>query len=92
MNKLFIFDLDGTLSVSKATIDDEMEGHMSKLLGIAQVATISGGDWPQFEKQVLAHLPKNQSPKKLSILPTCGTKFYQPGFHLKIIEQWQLVR
>lgn len=47
------------------------------LLGIVQVAVISGGDWPQFEKQVLANLPKDVRLGNLSLLPTCGTKFYQ---------------
>ncbi len=47
------------------------------LLGILKVAVISGGDWPQFEKQVLSHLPHDESLVNLSILPTCGTKFYQ---------------
>lgn len=77
MKKLVIFDLDGTLAESKSAIDHEMAGHLSKLLEVARVAIISGGDWPQFEKQVLDHLPKDQSPEKLSILPTCGTKYYQ---------------
>lgn len=77
MKKLIIFDLDGTLAESKSAIDTEMAGHLSKLLSVAQVAIISGGDWPQFKKQVLAHLPEKQPLEKLSILPTCGTKFYQ---------------
>ena len=47
------------------------------LLGIVKVAIISGGDWPQFEKQVLSHLPHDGSLVNLSILPTCGTKLYQ---------------
>lgn len=77
MKKLIIFDLDGTLAESKSAIDDEMAGHLSQLLEVAHVAIISGGNWPQFEKQVLNHLSKKQSPEKLSILPTCGTKYYQ---------------
>jgi phosphomannomutase len=77
VKKLLIFDLDGTLAESKSAIDTEMAGHLSKILSVAQVAIISGGNWPQFEKQVLAHLPKKQSLENLSILPTCGTKFYQ---------------
>ncbi len=76
MKKLIVFDLDGTLAESKSAIDDEMAGHLSQLLGFAQVAIISGGDWPQFEKQVLNHLPAAYPAKKLSILPTCGTKYY----------------
>ena len=47
------------------------------LLGIVKVAMISGGNWPQFEKQVLANLPHDKRLENLSLLPTCGTKFYQ---------------
>jgi phosphomannomutase len=77
MKKLIAFDLDGTLAESKAAIDDEMAVRFAALLTVARVAIISGGDWPQFEKQVLAHLPKGKKLQNLSILPTCGTKFYQ---------------
>lgn len=77
MKKLIIFDLDGTLAKSKSAIDNEMAILLSNLLEVNQVSIISGGDWPQFEKQVLDHLPKKTLLNKLSILPTCGTKFYQ---------------
>lgn len=77
MKKLIIFDLDGTLAKSKSAVDSEMAVLLKNLLEVAQVAIISGGDWPQFEKQVLDQLPKNALFSKLSILPTCGTKFYQ---------------
>jgi phosphomannomutase len=77
MKKLIIFDLDGTLAKSKSAIDKEMGELLEKLLQVAKVAIISGGDWPQFEKQVLNHLPKKTALNELSILPTCGTKFYQ---------------
>src|ERR1700744_1054065 len=77
MKKLIVFDLDGTLAESKAAIDKEMALRFAALTNVAKVAIISGGDWPQFEKQVLAHLPKGKKLKNLSILPTCGTKFYR---------------
>jgi HAD superfamily hydrolase (TIGR01484 family) len=77
MKKLIVFDLDGTLAESKASLDTEMVTLLSALLGIVKVAVISGGDWPQFEKQVLSNLPHDNHLKNLSLLPTCGTKFYQ---------------
>jgi len=77
MKKLIVFDLDGTLAESKAAIEADMAKLFSQLLDVAKVAIISGGDWPQFDKQVIAHLPKGAKLGKLSILPTCGTKFYQ---------------
>jgi phosphomannomutase len=77
MKKLIVFDLDGTLAESKSSIDAEMSALLHDLLGIVRVAVISGGDWPQFEKQVLSNLPHDDHLKNLSLLPTCGTKFYQ---------------
>jgi phosphomannomutase len=77
MKTLIVFDLDGTLAPSKTSIDAEMAGLLDSLLCIMQVAIISGGAWLQFERQVLAHLPRVERFKNLSLLPTCGTKFYQ---------------
>jgi phosphomannomutase len=77
MKKLVVFDLDGTLAESKESLDGEMSRLLHDLLGIVKVAVISGGDWPQFETQVLSHLPEDQSLVNLSILPTCGTKFFR---------------
>lgn len=77
MKKLIIFDLDGTLAKSKSAIDKEMAILFKELLEVTQVAIISGGDWPQFQKQVINQLPKDTAFTKLSILPTCGTKYYQ---------------
>ena len=54
-----------------------MAALLYQLLGIVKVAVISGGDWPQFQKQLLSHLPHDGSLVNLSLLPTCGTKFFQ---------------
>jgi HAD superfamily hydrolase (TIGR01484 family) len=77
MKSLVVFDLDGTLAASKASLDAEMAALLGRLLGIVKVAVISGGAWLQFEKQVLAFLPHDERLKSLSMLPTCGTKFYR---------------
>ena len=77
MKKLIVFDLDGTLAESKSAVDPEMSGLLHDLLAIVKVAIISGGGWPQFEKQVVAKLPHDERLTQLSLLPTCGTKFYQ---------------
>ncbi|MGB3800833.1 MAG: hypothetical protein WA952_13545 [Lewinella sp.] len=68
MKKLSIFDLDGTLALSKSAIDPEMTALLAGLLRLARVATISGGEWPQFEKQVLARLAEDARLDRLSIL------------------------
>lgn len=79
MKTLIVFDLDGTLAQSKAAIDEEMGTLFAALLRIphVRVSIISGGDWPQFEAQVLGHLPHDADLTKLSLLPTNGTRFYR---------------
>lgn len=49
---------------------------LTSLLQVAHVAIISGGDWPQFEKQIAARLPPHVDRSKLFLLPTTGTKLY----------------
>jgi phosphomannomutase len=77
VKKLIVFDLDGTLAESKSALDAEMSALLHGLLGIVKVAVISGGDWPQFEKQLLSNFPIDDRLANLSILPTCGTKFFR---------------
>jgi phosphomannomutase len=77
MKKLIVFDLDGTLAPSKAALGTDMSALLHDLLGIVKVAVISGGDWPQFQKQLLSNLPQDKRLVNLSVLPTCGTKFFQ---------------
>ena len=77
MKTLIVFDLDGTLALSKSAIDDEMSALLRSLLGVAKVAIISGGDMSQFEQQVVAHLPADDRLKDLFLLPTNGTRFYR---------------
>jgi HAD superfamily hydrolase (TIGR01484 family) len=77
MKKLIVFDLDGTLAPSKSPLDAGMSSLLHDLLGVVKVAVISGGAWLQFEKQMLSHLPQDELLARLSILPTCGTKFFQ---------------
>jgi HAD superfamily hydrolase (TIGR01484 family) len=75
--KLIVFDLDGTLAASKSPLDAEMSSLLHDLLGVVKVAVISGGAWQQFERQVLSNLPQDGRLAGLSILPTCGTEFFQ---------------
>jgi len=53
MKKLIVLDLEGTLAESKAAVDAEMAPFLLKIL---KASVISGGDWSQFEMQVLRDL------------------------------------
>lgn len=77
MKELVAFDLDGTLAESKQALLDSMGEALADLLDVAHVAVISGGDWPQFEKQVASRLPARADRTKLWLMPTTGTKLYR---------------
>lgn len=75
--KLFVFDLDGTLAESKSAVSGDVAGLLYDLLGVMKVAVISGGGWPQFERQLLENLPGDDRFENLFLLPTCGTQFFR---------------
>lgn len=75
MKQLVVFDLDGTLAKSKAPLGAEMGQLLGDLMEVARVAIISGGTWAQFQKQLLPFLPTDDRLKKMSMLPTTGTRF-----------------
>ncbi len=76
MKQLVAFDLDNTLAASKQALELFMQEALADLLGVAHVAVISGGDWPQFHKQVVSTLPARADLARLWLLPTTGTKLY----------------
>ncbi|MES3100384.1 HAD-IIB family hydrolase [Sphingomonas faeni] len=85
MKELVAFDLDGTLAESKQPLQEPMGEALANLLDVAHVAVISGGDWPQFEKQVASRLPERADRTKLWLMPTTGTKLY------RFDDEWRVV-
>lgn len=77
MKWLIVFDLDGTLAESKRPLSTEMAALLARLLALADVAVISGGDWPQFYRQVASRLPADAARERLWLMPTTGTKLYR---------------
>ena len=77
MKRLIAFDLDGTLAQSKQAIDPEMASLLGRLTNAFDVAVMSGGDWPQFEAQLVGKLPAEADLARLFLLPTSGTKLYR---------------
>lgn len=76
MKQLVAFDLDGTLAESKQPLGEAMGEALADLLAVSDVAVISGGDWPQFERQVASRLPARADLFRLWLMPTTGTKLY----------------
>ncbi|MET0247632.1 MAG: HAD-IIB family hydrolase, partial [Sphingomonas sp.] len=77
MKRLIAFDLDGTLADSKQPLQPDMAALLGRMLDVAMVAVISGGDWPQFETQLVERLPQGARLDRLFVMPTTGAKLYR---------------
>ena len=78
--RLVAFDLDDTLAPSKSPVEERMLDVFARLLSRTTVAVISGGNFEQFEAQLLARLDEyagadEESLSRLHLLPTCGTRY-----------------
>jgi phosphomannomutase len=76
---LVAFDLDDTLAPSKSSLDPKMAGLLAELLEVVQVCVISGGQFGQFESQLIDGLPASAAASfgNLHLMPTCGTQYYR---------------
>jgi HAD superfamily hydrolase (TIGR01484 family) len=77
MKRIIAFDLDGTLAVSKQALDEDMARRLADLLTLCPICVISGGDWPQFQTQVIDRLPAGAKLDNLILMPTTGAKYYR---------------
>ena len=82
--RLVAFDLDDTLAESKSPLEPEMGRLLAQLLSVVPVAVISGGQFGQFEMQLLTGLEAASSAQqaafgfgRLHLMPTCGTQYYR---------------
>ena len=76
---LIAFDLDDTLAPSKSSLPEGIANLLAELLRVVQVGVISGGQFGQFESQLIAGLPADAAASfdRLHLLPTCGTQYYR---------------
>lgn len=89
MKKVIAFDLDDTLAVTKSPINDQMSELLGELIKAYQVCVISGGWFPQFEKQVIEELKiEKHYLQNLHLMPTCGTRYYR---YNAIDDKWQMI-
>jgi HAD superfamily hydrolase (TIGR01484 family) len=78
MKKVIGFDLDSTLTPSKAPLPDKMSELLNQLLMKFQVCVMSGGKFEQFQEQLLSNtILKSSLFKNLHLMPTSGTKYYR---------------
>lgn len=74
--RLVAFDLDDTLAPSKSELPPSMGTALRSLLARVPVCVISGGNFAQFESQLLAGLNAEEVLlERLHLMPTCGTQY-----------------
>ena len=71
-----MFDLDGTLTESKSSLDSEMALLLRELLRKRYVAVSSGCSFQQFKTQFLSKLPRKTNLRNLFLFPTCSASGY----------------
>jgi phosphomannomutase len=83
--RLVAFDLDDTLAPSKSPVDPRMAQLLVRLLGIVEVCVISGGQFGQFQSQLIDNLPLDhpEALARMHLMPTCGTQYY------RYVDGWQ---
>lgn len=90
---LIVFDLDGTLTPSKANLEPDMSAVLARLLAVKKVAVIGGGSYGQFQRQFLEHFhPRKELLKNLFLFPTTSTSFYRYRIGWKRIYRKELLK
>lgn len=77
MPKLVCFDIDNTLTLSKAPLGVEMAIALTALLRKTKVALVGGGKFEQFKRQLVDQLPSDSEFSNLYLLPTSGASLYE---------------
>ncbi len=77
--RLVAFDLDDTLAPSKSPLDPRMAELLVRLLDTVEVCVISGGQFGQFQMQVVDRLTEATPTQlaRLHLMPTCGTQYFR---------------
>lgn len=77
--RLVAFDLDDTLAASKSPISPRMARLVGRLLARVEVCVISGGQFGQFQAQVIDRLDTSTPAdlQRLHLMPACGTQYYR---------------
>ena len=79
LKTLFLFDVDGTLTESKAAMTESMAEVLRKLLGVCGVAILSAAGHDQLRKQCADHITENDTRRfghPFVLAPTSGNDIH----------------
>ncbi len=76
--KIVVADMDGTLTLSKQPMDQEMSELIDQLLEHKEFAVIGGGKYSLFQTQLVERLAADHDHlSRLYLFPTCATTLYR---------------
>lgn len=76
--RLLAFDLDDTLAPSKSPLNERMTQLLTQLVERMPVCVISGGQFGQFQSQIIDQMPQLLTMgEQLHLMPTCGTQYWK---------------
>lgn len=74
--RVIVFDLDGTLALSKTMVDACMMVSIWELMHKYKVGVISGASFNQFMTQFIGSITFPSHAENLYLMPTCGSAMY----------------
>ena len=87
MNKIYIFDVDGTLTPSRLPMTDEFKKFFSKWIETNKFYLVTGSDLPKLQEQMCGFDICAQS-----IFTCCGNEMWIPDPHIVNISAYQKYR
>tara|TARA_R110002020_G_scaffold409912_2_gene619693 strand:+ start:408 stop:1211 length:804 start_codon:yes stop_codon:yes gene_type:complete len=76
MNRVVLFDMDGTLTPPRKAIEESMEDALHKLSQVTKVGIVTGSDFDYVKQQCGSFLYSGKDLSNFFILPCNGTKKY----------------
>jgi phosphomannomutase len=73
-----LFDMDGTLTEPRSSLDKDLVPLLEDLSDIAEIGIVTGSDFEYLKQQVGFLMERSKVRYKLHLLPCNGTKYYSP--------------
>ena len=76
MSRIVLFDMDGTLTPPRQSIDKNIEEALISLSKITKIGIVTGSDYAYVMQQCKSLFQKNEDFSNFFILPCNGTQMY----------------
>ena len=78
MKNIVLYDMDGTLTPPRESLEESLVPVLENLSEVAEIGIVTGSDFDYLKQQVGSLLEHSKIRKRLHLLPCNGTKHYYP--------------